>query len=321
MTNVGTNVLYNQIKPHVQAMQKAAGLSEFDALTSVLYAITTFSEELTVYPILIYLGVAGGGKSSAMKQLSPMCKGSKWIEGKTLAAQRKELIGVRTAFVEEADGIDTDLYTCRYSEQTGKISVNKPLGQGRWELTTDNIFGSTVMHRRASIADVGLRSRSIVIRTKYKEGGDYEITQVGDLSVVASQISMEGITERNRIWQTWRPLISVARDLRMSDWIVEAWECIEKETRNLRGGQGYEPSEAVLQAIDIKSRGPLGGRQDKTIKMLEIRQTIKDVFALSLNDNQIREEAEARGFTHTRVHNGYPAIKVTKKILDELLPE
>jgi len=47
---------------------------------------------------------------------------------------------------------------------------------------------------------------------------------------------------------------------------------------------------------------------------------VRDEFALSLKHNQIREEAEAKGFETTRTHGGYPAIKIRKDQLDKLLP-
>ena len=168
--------LSSQLQPYVEALLGASGLSEFDAVTSVLYAIATHLD-LEEYPLLVYQGVAGSGKSSAMKQLFPMCKGSEWIRGKTPAAQQRELkLGVSTAFVEEGDKIDNDLYTCRFSKQTGEMSINEPDGAG-WKLTPYNIFGATVLHRRVSIGDVGLRSRSIVIRTKFKPD-NYQIRPI-----------------------------------------------------------------------------------------------------------------------------------------------
>lgn len=315
----------SQLVPYVKAMQKASGLSEFDAIISVLFAMTTHID-LEQYPPLVYLGVAGSGKSSAMKQLFPMCKGSKWITGRTVASQRRELKGVRTAFVEESDRIDTDLYISRYSKQTGLISVPEQIRPGQWELQPYDIFGATVMHRRVSIGDVGLRSRSIIIRTKC-ETGTYEFTKVGDVSGITSKVS-DGVKRRikeiggiDRVQQTWNPIYVTAEQLGMTDWTRQALEVIGREAETLKGGQGYEPSEAILQAIDILSRDEVSDKRvDKSIKISDVVRVVKDEFALTLKPNQIKEEAEAKGFETGTLH-GYPVIKAKKARLDELLPE
>jgi len=65
-----------ELKPYVKAMTGASGLDEFDAITSVLFAITTHLD-LEQYLTLVYLGARGTGKTAAMKQLFPMCRGSK----------------------------------------------------------------------------------------------------------------------------------------------------------------------------------------------------------------------------------------------------
>ena len=328
-TNQPSDILYTMpsvLEPYVKAMQGASGLNSFDAVTNVLFAITTHID-LEQYPIVAYVGVAGSGKSSAMKQLFPMCKGAKWIEGTTVAAQRRELRGVRTAFVEEGDGIDTDLYTRRYSSQTGLVSINEPRGIGAWELQSYNIFGATVLHRRVSIGDVALRSRCIVIRTNYLFGADYHITPIGAVSAIASEacnkvkIRQAEVGGLDRVMQTWSPVFAIGEILGMTDWRKEALNTIEREASILRGGQGYEPSEAILQAIDILSRDEVShNRVDKSVRVSEVVRVVRDEFAITLKPTQIREEAEAKGF-QVGVLTGYPVIKVKKDQLDALLPE
>jgi hypothetical protein len=318
----------NNIVPYVKAMQKAAGLSQFDAITSVLFAMGTHID-LEHYPMLVYLGVAGSGKSSAMKQLLPMCKGSKWIKGKTEAAQRSALKGVRTAFVEEADNMDTnltDLYTRRYSRETGTIEVLEKGHGGTWQPQTYDIFGATVMHRRVSIADVGLRSRCIIIRTK-SEIGNYGFTQIGDISGLASKVS-EGLKRHikemggvDRVQQTWNPVYLTAQELGMEEWAREAFDVINQEAATLKGGQGYEPSEAILRAVDILSRDTVSQkRTDISVRVSQIVGVLKEEFVLTLKPSQIKEEAEAKGFETGMLH-GYQVIKVKKELLDKLLPE
>lgn len=317
------------LEPFVSAMQGASGLSEFDAITSVLFAVTTHLD-LEKYPILVYLGVAGSGKSAAMKQLFPMCKGPTWIHGNTLATQRNALDGVRTAFLEEGDRVDdlqlTDLYTKRYSRQTGFVEVNVARTKGGgYELQKQDVFGATVMHRRMSLADVALRSRAIIIRTKYQYG-EYGFTKLGDVSAIAATVATKvtsriaDMGELDRVQDTWNGPYLVAEQLGMRDWTKKAMDVIEAEAEALKGGQGYEPGEAILQAIDILSQSETGKREDRSIRVSEVVQIVKEQFALTIKPNVVKEEAEAKGF-QTGLSKGYRVIKVKKELLDELLPE
>ena len=319
-----------ELKPYVKAMTGASGLNEFDAITSVLFAIATHLD-LEQYPILVYLGTLGTGKSAAMKQLFPMCNGSSWIHGRTYAAHRNALIeGIRTAFVDEADYVDsspklTDLYTCRYSKQDGTTEKNEQVLPGVWQLRTYGIFGATVMAKRAPIGDVALRSRAIIIRTVYREE-NYGYTQIGDVSRIASGVAgkvrqrLAEIGEVDRVYQTWSSPLAIAKELGMAAWCSKCMEIQAKEAEAMVGGRGYEPSEAILQAIDILSRDINEKRVDKSIRISEVVRVVKEEFALSLKPPQIREEAEARGFEAGRTA-GYPTIKVKKELLDSLLPE
>ncbi len=164
-----TDRVGEQIEPFVRAMMGASALDEFSAAASVLFAISTHID-LPQYPILVYLGAKGTCKTEAMKRLMPMCKDSKLIEGSTFATQNRALVNTRTAFLDEADAIDsnsqlTDLYTKRFLKSTGTIAVNVPVKGRAWEPERRNIFGATVMTKRAPIADVALRSRAVVLET------------------------------------------------------------------------------------------------------------------------------------------------------------
>jgi hypothetical protein len=314
-----------RVQPYVTAMQGASGLSEFDAITSVLYAIVTHID-LEEYPILCYLGVAGSGKSEAMKQLFPMCRGSKLIQGTTLPSHRDALVSVRTAFVEEADNLTPDLirlYTKRYMRQTATEDIKAPIAGRKWESKSLDIFGATVMHRRVPLNDLGLRSRAITIRTTYRPGS-YKRTTTQDLSGLADSIASNvkrGITGTviDRVQQTWNSIHVVSQELGMKDWGRHAIDVMVREAEILAGGQGFEPGEAILQTIDILSRDS-SVRQDKSIHISDVVRTIKDEFALILKPMQVKEEAESRGFSTGMLH-GYPVIKVKKELLDKLLPE
>lgn len=318
------------LQPYVEAMKEASGLSEFDAITSVLFAVATHID-LEQYPLLVYLGARATGKTAAMKQLFPMCKDSKWIHGTTVATQRSELKNVRTAFVDEADIIDgnaglTGLYTNRYDIESGIVNVNVRAQYGTWELQQWNIFGATVMTKRAPIGDVALRSRAIIIHTTYQQG-EYRLTHIGDVSEVASNIaervkqSMSETGVLDRVHQTWNSFNVISQELGMREWFDESLRVQYQEAEALAGGQGYEPRDAVLQAIDILSREDIThARKDGSVRINEVVEKVREVFALSLKPQQIQELAQALGFDIGRTA-GYPTVKVKAELLDALLPE
>jgi len=319
-----------ELKPYVKAMTGASGLDEFDAITSVLFAITTHLD-LEQYPILVYLGNRATGKSVAMRQLFPMCKDSKWINGRTYATQRDEVKDTRTVFVDEADIIDnnadlTDLYTRRYLEQTGMIKAKVRGHYGVWVMEPCNIFGATVMAKRTPIGDVALRSRAIIIRTDFRSG-DYQYTEIGDVSRIASHIVgkvkqiLSEIGEVDRVYQTWSSPFAIAKELGMPAWHNKCIEIQAKEAEAMKGGRGYEPSEAILQAIDISSRDSVSHKRvDMSVRISNIVRVVKEEFAIPLKPAQVKEEAEAKGFEAGST-GGYPTIKVKKELLDSLLPE
>ncbi|MFC2044740.1 hypothetical protein ACFLT8_06085 [Chloroflexota bacterium] len=93
-----------------------------------------------------------------------------------------------------------------------------------------------------------------------------------------------------------------------------------QEVEALAGGQGYEPSDAILQAFDILARGNNDQRIDSSIKISEVVPVMREEYAINLRPNQVEELAKAQGFEIGRSH-GYKIIKVKKELLDKLLPE
>jgi hypothetical protein len=296
----------------------------------VLFAVTTHLE-LEQYPILVYLGVAGSGKSSAMKQLFAMCKGAKWIQGKTESTHTQALAGCRTAFIDEGDIIDsvaglTDLYTKRFLAQSATVEVNVKGKGGKWTPTPFNVLGATVMAKRAPLADFALRSRSIIVRTEY-ELGNYDLTNVGDVSAIAVKVepSVKKILKEmgnvDRVYQTWSALDAMADVLGMGEWRKQERNVQAEEAETLKGGQGFEPSEAALRAMDILARNDLTSkREDKSVKLSDVVRVAKDEFAVILKQTQVSDLAKAKKF-EVGTLKGYPVVKVKKELLDKLLPD
>lgn len=197
---------------------------------------------------------------------------------------------------------------------------------GGWVMEPYNIFGATVMAKRTSIGDVALRSRAIIIRTVYREE-NYSYTQIRDVSLIASGVAgkvkqrLSEIGEIDRVYQTWSAPLAIAQELDMPAWRGKCIEIQAKEAEAMKGGRGYEPSEAILQAIDISSRDSVSHKRvDKSVRISDIVRVVKEEFAIPLKPTQVKEEAEAKGFEAGST-GGYPTIKVSKELLDTLLPE
>ena len=106
----------------------------------------------------------------------------------------------------------------------------------------------------------------------------------------------------------------------MRDWCNDCIEIQLREVETLRGGQGYEPRDAIVQALDIACRNENHQRNDKSVKISDIVRIVREEFALNMRPAQVKDTAEGRGFETSTLH-GYLVIKVRKDLLDTLLPE
>jgi len=299
-----------KILPYVLAMTGASGLSENEAKLCVYYALASHFNFENI-PILAFIGATGTGKSEAMKQLFPMVKG-KWIAAKTTAGLREDLKDVRVAFIDESDKVDEELLTLRFNKETGMVKTNKPQGAG-WQEVRENIFGATVLARRTPIADVALRSRCLIIKTKPKEGNykrtpDKDLPDSGDLSKAVNWLKKQMNIEQassGRVNQTWNLLLEVAKY--DPDWLSWANEQIRLEQSNLKGGQGYEPQEAVLKALDALARNAFGKRDTKSVRISDIKRFLWDEYELKMKGNQIMEMLGDLGF-ETKPISGYDSV-------------
>ncbi len=75
---------FPQVYPAVMALQTASGLTNEAAKTCVYYAVGTYGlEQLQLYPILLFQGATGTGKSDAMKVLAQLVYKPSWLGTKS----------------------------------------------------------------------------------------------------------------------------------------------------------------------------------------------------------------------------------------------
>jgi hypothetical protein len=128
---------FREVHAAVGAMQTASGLTYEQAKTCVYYAAATYGlDDLSLFPILIFQGPYGTGKSTAMQALKqlvyePVDIGTRLTEASSrdkLAAKSKE----STAFFEERDSVAEEIISNRYSREAAITTVKKAGSWSKW---------------------------------------------------------------------------------------------------------------------------------------------------------------------------------------------
>lgn len=308
------------INKAVITMLSASGLTPNQAKTVIYYSTATYLE-VDIQPILCLFGPAGTGKTSTMEQQQPYLCRAKQVTGKTKSALREGLSNTRTALIEEGDRADEELIGCRYSKRTANISVMKE-GTLGWRNQEHNIFGATIIHKRKPFEDAAVRSRAIIIKTR-KRSGNYQIKPVSDEEVkaiadIAEKVDLTLDLTSERVADTWRPLILVAKAVGDYDWIEYAKGEMELDEKALLAGQGYEPEQAMLLTLQNLMITDSGVPMDVQIK--DVKRELQDNFDVRLKIYQIDQMASNLGFTVTKP-SGYPVIKANKELLNKLLKD
>ena len=196
-------------KVFVPALMKASGITFEQAKTCFYYAMATYllPSKLKKMPILAIIGAHGTGKTNLLKQLKRMVKDPEFISAESNPTLRDKLDATITALIDEGDRVKEIYLIKRYDKTNSKISHKIPNGYKGWITVPSNIFGATIIARRTPFRDSATRSRSIVIKTSYKEG-EYKITRIedeqkGKIKSHVDKVSLEKVS--NRITDNWMP--------------------------------------------------------------------------------------------------------------------
>lgn len=249
-------------------VRQTTGLDENQAKTVVYYATATYALlKLDRFPILAIYGPLGTGKSTLLEILQQIAYdtpdellSAAKVSGPVI---RDKLKDGGTALIEEADGMDEQWFIKRYAKASAYMTVNRPMFSSKEEAVLGylpkqiNLFGATVLHRRKPFKDPAVLSRSIVIKTRYQEGGVLPLDPgsfqpyAKPLEAIALELDWE--TEKanaqDRILDTWQPLLLVANHIADSNWCTYANGQMGKARTELTQGQEEEPSQAVFSAL------------------------------------------------------------------------
>lgn len=302
-------------KDYTAILTGASGLTQEQASICIYYLLAACHlDTFSIFPILALQGPAGTGKTAAMEQMASLVKG-KVVDGRTEATIRDGLNSVPLAFIDEADSVLMleDILTRRYSRETSGQTVNRITSFGHYRPDKLNLFGATVLCRRRPFRDVAMRSRAIVIRTIPKPGR-YYVQKEYDLLPLAQKIKPHNDLETcNRVMDTWKPLLVMAKSLGDEEWLAFADKQIKRENRQLELNQSIEPSHAFVYALKIHSQN-----ECERVKLSTLRDTLKQEFDLRLTISQLLDLAQGLELPVLRPH-GYFQIRMDKSLVDCLL--
>lgn len=255
---IGGEIMSLQIVTnYANAITLACGLSLNQAKTVIYWVVVTYGiEKLELMPILTITGPQGTGKSTLMKLTGQICYRPRQMDGEMSKAELRDKLEINTtALLEEADNVDERLLLKRFSRQTATTSIKDGSASQGWKSKPVHFFGSTCVHRRISFKDAALDSRSIAIRTAYKQGTyTVPVLDPAPLSAIAAGIdwsqrvpAVAGLD--GRAVDAWMPLCQVAVACNDVEFMAYVIGQINEAIKNLKEGQAQEPVQLVVSKL------------------------------------------------------------------------
>lgn len=301
-------------------LERATGLEPFECKVSSLFAASTWHlPQLDRFPLLVFLGGAGTGKSSALAVLSSVVYQPHVFSGKmTAPALRENMAKARdaTILIDEADNLPEALLINRYSKTTAITAVMLPTPDNGWLQVSRKIFGASILARRLPFRDPALTSRSIIIETKInaeKASNAYQPINPKHADKIRSlfekcskEIPLTGTTLppniQGRIAETFFPLLSLAETIGDKSFLEEAHDRLRLASETLKIGQEFEPSPILLRSlVAIQTRDNVLSL--RPVPLMELRDAIFQEYNLRLNSVQISQMLKSLGFI-TEIRGG-----------------
>ena len=246
------------IKELTELIHATNGLDLNNARTVAYYAIATYEiKSLQKFPILVFSGAAGTGKTTLLDVLRNIAfePPKSLINGNVTKAVLRDSLGKQTtALIDEADNVHEDLLLGRYSKQSSTIEINKAGREGGYSKRSVDVFGATALHRRKPFKDSALLSRSIVVRTKKANVEVYSAEKFAEfassLEDIAKHVDWTRVPElgRDRVSDSWAPLLAV-HEYVGGDWGDFAEEEMKAAEGNLSFGHESEPVQSAYNSF------------------------------------------------------------------------
>lgn len=307
------------------------GLDSISRKLVIYWTLATHClDHVKMFPLLLLKGPMGTGKSVTLRIIKVFAYRPVFFSarGSTLPVIRDKLAECNkgTAIIEEADeswkgAQDFEgLLSDRYHQDSAEAALKVSAGDN-YVTVTKQIFGATVLHRRKPFTDPALKARSVLILLKANHEKAYREFCENDPLVqeaheILKDLSLSPIDVpcpvhvAARVWDSYKPLISVAQLCGDEDFLPGIMNRLKSETAALMADQSEEPDALVLRAIiECISMG----KQTINFRYVgfrEIVESIKRNHLVEMRPQQIGTIVRELGFKTTESHG------VTKVVTD-----
>ena len=341
------------VKPFLDAaclmdalLELHTGLSPLERKSLTYYSLATHSlPQAKRFPQAKLHGPPGTGKSTAARiarlfVYRPLCFSAR---GSSNPAFRNKLTQAHegTVIVEEGDAVwkgDTwfeTLLSDRYDRDTAKEAHMVPNGCGGWNISERLFFGGTIIHRRLPYEGAALESRSIKVNFRPVYGRTYEVMgdswdsqwcEADEVKAILDLTLELPTVEQNesiagRIWNTYTPIIAVARMLGDSQFETELVQRMEVVTMTLKEAQASSELDAIAVRALIECLSQAGTLKiGEGVSLRDIRETIWKNTGLTVNPSQLGAIFGDLGFEKRKAH-GVTKVYASAAILIQACTE
>jgi len=318
------------------ALSHSTGLKDRDQKLVVYWTLATHAlPSLNTFPLLALLGKMGTGKSQTLSVVENFSRhpGQLSLRGMTGPAIRDKFVECYegTAIVEEADQAwkDADstfenLLSDRYQRQSATASHKVARNDKTWETLSQKYFGASILHRRIPFRDAALDGRTICVRFRADSSRKYRPFDTRDPWNVEGKLLVENLVVElpeveqpdgiaARIFNTYSPLLAVARLCGDEDFEKQALGRMQQDTLELREAQSSEPDGLVLGAI-VEAVFGAGTPDFRNIKLSTLSESIWRNHRFPFRPRQIGPIARELGF-ETKPSHGVTVIVPTPAAL------
>ncbi|MFC1965076.1 hypothetical protein ACFLWG_03645 [Chloroflexota bacterium] len=310
------------LKPAMDAMVTASGLTKEQAKTCAYYAVVTFLTDIyhELMPILLLQGNSGTGKSAAMNQLEKLVNQPRRVDGRTYSTIGRSINGAVTAIIDEGDfkqdRVEIELLQLRCCQRQANQTIHIPPKQGSINIYN---FGATIIARRSPFTDTATRNRTITIKTQ-RRLGDYHPVNIDNQGIrtmaeVIRRYRSE-VDTSDRVNDVWRPITEIATTIGDAEWLGYQLVELRRAQQMLSVGDQYEPEDVLIKAIMACCNGDF----IQAITLNVIKGKLEYPFGVKWTTQHIHAMVVSLGFT-VKFYQGYDHLRANPELLASLASE
>ena len=298
-----------------QTIENTTGLDYNSALTVIQYAALSYRlSDLQFCPPIIIQGETNTGKTTLLSMVAQLAANATIFGGQNSAVVLRDSLKENTTLlIDEADFIDENILISRFSRESSKRNVNRPMQNGAFLPQQLNLFGATLLHRRTPLKDPAIASRCIALTSRAKPLNSLQPYIPGSLSeCVGNVASMSiGITAAElsvpvvgRALSSWQPMLVLHKKVfGETDWCNWVDEQITYASELLQSGREDEPRTRIWSAIAANG---FTRYEEFNMQTIKTRVLLNDIVkyirseGTEFNGWQVGQLAREMGFTVQR---------------------